>query len=141
MRHINKEKCINCVEHKRCKENTVSWIFFIIGLIAIIAVRAVMILEHINPIYGKMSWYVGIIGFFMYFGYKYRMEYTRSQLIRKSGLIRRILSDDTIGREDRDIIGSVFCALSSNKDRINYLMIFVSSAIVLIMAFYMDFLR
>ena len=138
---MRKNKCINCVEYKRCKESAASLIFFIIGLIAIIAVRAVTILEHVKPIYGKIAWYVGILGFFMYFGYKYKIDRSRYGLIKTSKLMDKILQGDSIEKEDREIIGSVLCALSSNKDRINYFIIFSSSAVVLIIAIYLDFLR
>jgi len=132
------DKCRNCVEHKRCEENTTSLIFFIIGLIAIIAVRAVTILEHINRAYGKIAWYVGVLGFFLYFAYKYKIDNNRSRMISSRNLKDKVLCGGEIDKEDRDAIGAVLCALSSKKDRINYLIIFVSSAIVLVMAAYLD---
>lgn len=138
---MNKNKCVNCVEYKRCKESAGSLIFFIIGLIAIIAVRAVTILEHVKPAYGKIAWYVGIIGFFIYFAYKYKVEHSRSRLIIHDKLVDKILQDGSIGKEDRRTIGAVLCALSSSKDRINYFIIFASSAVVLIIAFYLDFFK
>ena len=138
---MHKNKCINCAEYKRCKESAASLIFFIIGLIAIIAVRAVTILEHVKPIYGKMAWYVGILGFFIYFAYKYNIEHDRSQLIKTSKLVDKILQGNRIEEADRQTIGAVLCALSSSKDRINYFIIFSSSAVVLIIAFYLDFLK
>ena len=138
---MRNNKCINCVEYKRCKESASSLIFFIIGLIAIVAVRAVTILEHVKPVYGKVAWYVGILGFFIYFGYKYKIDRSRYRLIKNSNLMDKLLQSDKMEKEDREIIGSVLCALSSSKDRINYLMIFISSAIVLIIAFYLDFLK
>ena len=141
MKHMDKNKCINCIEYKRCKESAGSLVFFIIGLIAIIAVRAVTILEHVKPIYGKIAWYVGILGFFIYFAYKYKIEYNRSRLIKTSKLVDKILHGGSIEKEDRQTIGSVLCALSSSKDRINYFIIFLSSAVVLIMALYLDFIK
>ena len=138
---MRNNRCINCAEYKRCKENAASLIFFIIGLIAIIAVRAVTILEHVKPIYGKMAWYVGILGFFIYFAYKYNIEHNRSRLIKASKLVDKILQVGSIEKEDREMIRSVLCALSSSKDGINYFIIFSSSAVVLVIAFYLDFLR
>ncbi|MFA6610280.1 MAG: hypothetical protein WCT15_05480 [Candidatus Omnitrophota bacterium] len=116
-------------------------IFFIIGLIAIIAIRAVTILEHVGPQYGKMAWYVGVIGFFIYFGYKYKIEHSRSRLISKHKLVDKVMHGEKIEKEDRDMIGAVLCALSSNKDKINYSIIFLSSAVVLVVAFYLDFIK
>ncbi len=138
---MSSSKCINCAEYKRCRESAGSLIFFIIGLVAIIAVRAVTILEHVKPIYGKIAWYVGIIGFFLYFWYKYKIEHNRSKLIKTGKLVDKVLNNGRIEKEDREIIGSVLCALSSSKDSINYFIIFTSSAVVLIIAFYLDFLK
>ncbi len=138
---MNSQRCINCVEYKRCKESGASWLFFIIGLIATIAIRAVTVLIHIDPVYGQIAWYVGVSGFFIFFVYKFKVDQARSRLIRDSRLMDKISQGDKIEREDRELIGSVLCALSSSKDRINYFLIFASSAIALIIAVYFDFLR
>ena len=134
-------KCADCVEYKRCKETTTSLIFFIIGLIAVIAVRAVTILEHVKPVYGKMAWYVGVLGFFLYFAYKYKVDNDRSHIISSRNLKSKVLHGGEIDKEDRDAIGAVLCALGSKKDRVNYLIIFISSAIVLVIAAYLDLLK
>ncbi|MBU0605341.1 MAG: hypothetical protein KKH77_03535 [Candidatus Omnitrophica bacterium] len=138
---MNNQKCINCGEHKKCQESRISWIFFIIGLIATIAIRAVTVLVHIDPIYGQIAWYVGISGFFVFFIYKFKVEHARSQLIKNSKLVHKISQGDNIEKGDRELIGSLLCALSSNKDKINYLVIFVSSAIAIAIAVYLDFIR
>ena len=138
---MNNKKCINCSEHKRCRESSISWIFFIIGLIATIAIRAVTVLVHINPVYGQIAWYVGVLGFLIFFVYKFKVEHARSKLIKNSRLVHKITQDGKIEEGDRKLIGSLLCALSSNKDKINYLVIFVSSAIAVVIAIYLDFLR
>jgi hypothetical protein len=134
-------KCVNCPEHKRCRDSWISWVFFLIGLIATIAVRIVTILVHVGAIYGQIAWYVGVIGFFIFFAYKFKVEHERSILIKKSGLMEKMSSGKEIGEDDRELISSVLCAISSEKDRINYLFIFVSSAVVLALAIYMDFIK
>ena len=141
MRHIRDKKCINCVEYKKCRESSVSWVFFIIGLIATIAIRAVTVLVHIDPVYGQIAWYVGVSGFFVFFVYKFKVEHARSKLIKNSGLIHRISRGEIIEKADREVIGSLLCALSSNKDKINYIVIFASSAIAIAIAIYLDFLK
>ena len=138
---MNSQRCINCAEYKRCKESSISWLFFIIGIVATIAVRVVTVLIHINTLYGQIAWYIGVAGFLIFFVYKFRVDHTRSRLIRDSRLMDKISQSDKIEREDRALISSVLCALSSNKDSINYFVIFASSAIALIVAIYFDFLR
>jgi hypothetical protein len=96
---------------------------------------------HFNPIYGQIAWYVGVAGFFIFFVYKFRIDRARYKLIVKKGLMDKISQGDKIAEDDRQLIGSILCSLSSNKDRINYFLIFVSSAVALIVALYFDFLK
>ncbi|MFH0738819.1 MAG: hypothetical protein V2A59_03060 [Candidatus Omnitrophota bacterium] len=133
--------CINCAEYKRCKENHLSWIFFIIGMVATIALRVVTVLTHLNPTYGQIAWYVGVSGFFVFFVYKFKVERARYKLIVSRNLMDKISQADKIEKEDRQLLGSILCSLSSNKDRINYFLIFVSSALALIVAVYFDFIK
>lgn len=135
------KKCLDCSEYKNCRDSFASWIFFIIGMVATIALRVVTILVHLNPIYGQLAWYIGVFGFFTFFIYKFRIDRARYKLIVKRGLMDKILEGDKIAEDDRRLIGSILCSLSSNKDRINYFLIFVSSAVALIVAFYFDFIK
>lgn len=138
---MKNDTCANCGEYQRCRESAASVVFFLIGLIAIIAIRLVTILEHVHPFYGKLSWYVGVCGFIIYFAYKFKIDHSRSQLVKERGLQHKISHSESIGMEDRELIGSLLCALSSNKDRLNYFVIFFSSMIVLIIALYLDLIR
>ena len=135
------KKCLNCSEYKNCRDSFSSWIFFIIGMVATIALRVVTVLMHVNPAYGQISWYIGVAGFFIFFVYKFRIDRARHKLILKRGLMDKISQGGEIAEDDRQLIGSILCSLSSNKDRINYFLIFVSSAVALIVALYFDFLK
>lgn len=130
--------CVHCSEYKRCRESRASFLFFIIGMVSTIAVRVVTVLAHMNPVYGEIAWYVGVFGFFVYFVYKYRVDKARYRLIVKSRLMEKISKKEQIVDEDRELIGSILCALSSNKDRINYFLIFTTSALAIAIALYFD---
>lgn len=129
---------MHCSEYKRCRESRASFLFFIIGMVSTIAVRVVTVLAHMNPVYGEIAWYVGVFGFFVYFVYKYRVDKARYRLIVKSRLMEKISKKEQIVDEDRELIGSILCALSSNKDRINYFLIFTTSALAIAIALYFD---
>ena len=116
-------------------------IFFVIGIIATIAVRAVTILSNANPVYVQFAWYIGVTGFLVFFIYKFKIDRGRYRLISESRIIEKITQDQTLSSEDRSTIGSIICALISNKDRINYFLIFITSFIALIIAVYFDFIR
>ena len=135
------KKCLNCSEYKNCRDSFASWIFFLIGIVATIAIRIVTVLVHIKPIYGQIAWYVGVVGFFIFFLYKFKLERSRHKLIIKKGLMAKISQSKELSEGDRQLVSSILCSLSSNKDRINYVIIFLSSAIALIIALYFDFIK
>lgn len=134
-------RCVNCAEYKRCRESRVSMFFFIVGLVATIALRVVTILVHLDPLYGQIAWYIGVGGFLIFFVYKYKVDTARYKIIKDNNLMVKVLRNDALAKEDRQILNSVLCALSSNKDRINYFVIFVSSALALVIGVYFDFFR
>ncbi|MFH1519181.1 MAG: hypothetical protein ABIE75_01230 [Candidatus Omnitrophota bacterium] len=135
------KKCINCGQYKNCKDTYASWIFFVIGIIATIAIRVVTILIHLNPVYAKVAWYVGVSGFMMFFIYKFRVSQAKTKLIRQKGLREKITGRQQLANDDYDIIEGILCSLVSQKERVNYLFIFVLSALALLLAIYMDFFK
>lgn len=135
------KKCIACSEYKNCRDSFASWVFFIIGIVATVAVRVVTVLMDIKPLYGKIAWYVGVVGFLAFFIYKFRLSQRRTDLIDKSGLADKINKQAGLGREDYKLIGEIFCSLTSRKERINYFIIFLFSAIALALAAYADLFR
>lgn len=138
---MDKKKCINCPEYKRCRENRASVFFFIIGLIATIAIRVVTVLIHVNPLYGQIAWYIGVGGFLAFFIYKYNIDTARHKIIKENRLLHKIISNEELKMEDKQVLGAIICALSSSKDRINYFVIFASSALALLAGVYFDFIR
>ena len=133
-----KEKCMNCSENKRCRESYISWVFFIIGLIATAAIRVVTVLMHIDPLYGKLAWYTGVGGFFLFFLYRYNIIKTRSDLILRNKLTEKIEQHQQLSADDYNVLEGIMCSLNSKKERINFMFIFVLSAITLLIALYID---
>ena len=138
---MKNNKCRTCGEYQRCQETHVSWIFFIIGLIATIAIRAVTVLMHVSPLYGKIAWYVGVGGFTVFFIYKFKVMHERSNLITRSKLVKKLHHKEPLSKEDYSLISNVLCGISSNKEKINYFFIFALSAIALLLALYFDFIK
>ena len=135
------KKCIDCSEYKNCRDSFSSWIFFIIGLIATLAIRGVTVLMHMNPIYAKVAWYIGVSGFFVFFVYKFKVSQSRIRAISQGDLVDKINQGKQLTKEDYSLIGALLCGISSKKERINYFFIFGLSAVALALAIYMDFFR
>ncbi len=138
---IDKEKCETCVERYRCRDSSLSWVFFIIGLIATIAMRVVTVLMHIKPVYGQIAWYVGVGGFFLFFLYKFKIDQERAKIIEEQDILGKIDGHKQLEANDYALIRGLLCSLISKKERINYFFIFGLSAVAWIVALYVDFLR
>ena len=135
---MNNKSCRDCAERARCKDSFASWIFFIVGVIAAIAIRAVTFLMQLNPIYGKISWYIGVSGFFIFFIYKFRILQSRSRQIKQQNILEKIEKKELLD-EDCSLVSTILCSITSKKERINYIFIFGLSALALIIAAYIDF--
>lgn len=133
--------CRDCGQRRNCRDSWASWIFFFIGLVATIAVRVVPFLMHFDPFYAKLASYLGIIGFFVFFAYKFRVGHARSRVIEKNALIEKVAAGSRLSDEEARLVGEILCSLVSRKEHVNYLFIFGLSAVVLVIGVYMDFLR
>ncbi|MFA5089758.1 MAG: hypothetical protein WC510_01835 [Candidatus Omnitrophota bacterium] len=131
-------KCKDCIEKRRCRDTFVSWLFFSVGLIATVAIRVVTMMDAYHPIYGKIAWYIGVVGFFVFFVYKFKVDSSRARVIRKAKLTDKIHAKTGLNEEDRRLLDSLLCSLSSKKDLVNYFFIFVTSIIAFIIALYID---
>jgi hypothetical protein len=138
---MRSKKCLTCDQRENCSESFASWIFFIIGLVATVAVRVVTVFMNINPVYGKIAWYVGVGGFLAFFIYKFKVSQSIANTINKRGLINKIKTQEPLSKEEHDLIANILCGLKSEKERINYFFIFFVSAIALILAIYFDFMK
>lgn len=132
---------LSCSGYRDCQDSAASWTFFLIGLVATFAIRVVTVLMHLEPIYGKIAWYVGVIGFSLFFVYKFKIGHARAKRIEESGLSEKISKNAPLTCNDYALINSILCGLGSKKERINYFFIFFLSAVAIVLAIYMDFLK
>lgn len=138
---MEKPVCASCGMRGACRNSAASWLFFFIGIIATIAMRIIEPLNLLNPLYGKLAWYVGVSGFFLFFVYKYREMKVRSRLIEELGLIPTLASERPLGKEERMLLAELVCSQNSWKERANFFAIFSLSALALIFSLYMDSLN
>lgn len=135
------KKCLDCDLKKQCRDSFTAWVFFIIGLVATLAIRVVTVLMAIDPLFGKLAWYLGVGGFFAFFVYKYNLNRSLARLIDKENLIERAREQKGFSGEQYELISAILCGVRSEKERINYFFIFAVSAVALLIALYFDLLR
>lgn len=138
---MNERDCKNCINKDKCKGGFSSWLFFIIGIISAVSIRTAAFLMHLNPVYAKISWYVGVGGFFVFFVYKFLVSQRNTGMIKQQHILEKLDTKQQLSIDDYSLIYRILCSLTSKKERINYLFIFALSAIALTIAVYLDFFR
>jgi len=133
--------CYDCFKTKSCKDPFISWVFFSVALVATIAIRAVNVALAYNSVWAKVLWYVGVVGFLIFFAYKFRYDNGLHMELKKTGLADKLLNKSALGDHDYEVLGTIVCKLSSKKDKINYFFIFFFSGLALILAIYVDFFK
>jgi len=103
--------------------------------------RIIEPLNLVNPFYGKLSWYVGVAGFFLFFIYKYKEMKARSRVIEELELVPKLASERPLRKEERMLLAELVCSQNSWKERANFFAIFLLSALALVFALYMDLLK
>lgn len=131
-------RCKDCSMDRVCRDSRLSWVFFFIGIVATISLRIIEPLRNINLLYAKISWYVGVTGFFLFFVYKYKILRERSKLIQKTGLKEKLASSSKLTDTDYALLAEVICSQDNWKDRVNFIVIFVLSALALVLALWFE---
>jgi hypothetical protein len=135
-----KPSCINCLSADACRESALSWAYLFIGLVATLAIRLVNVFMNFSPFWAKVSWYIGIVGFFIYFLYKFRQSRSLERRLKMSGLIKRVSENQQLTSHDYAALKGILCQSRSKSDAINYFFIFFTSGIALLLAVYQDFI-
>lgn len=116
-------------------------LFFWSGIIATVAYRAVIFFNGHSKFWVSALWYLGTVGFIVYFAHRYQISERRAKLIRQAGLDGKIAKLDGLSPDDQTSILYIFQTLESSKEKINYIVIFASSGLALVASIYLDFFR
>ncbi len=136
-----RKQCLNCKAAKSCRDTATSWVFLFIGVVATISIRVVNLALSFGMFWPKFFWYLGVAGFFLYFLYKFRQDKLLRQELEKYQIHDKISNSQALDDSEKEFLRTMICRLRSNKDAINYFFIFSSSAIVIILAVYQDFIK
>ena len=114
--------------------------FFWAGIIATIAYRIIIVLNFYSPLWVKVSWYIGTIGFILYFGHRYNVARKRAKLVKDYGLIEAVQQADCIGAQKKEALDYLVKTSLTSKSRWNSAIIFILSLLALIVGIILDLL-
>lgn len=106
------------------------YLVFLVGIIATVAYRIIIILNYYSSLWVEISWYIGTIGFIWYFAHRYRVQNHYSEIIRKRKLKDKLCRND-LDEDDCQALTHIVSSLDSSKAKWNSILIFILSALAL----------
>jgi len=125
------------MEEAKASHPHLRMIYFIIGIIATVAYRIIIFLNFYDPMWVKVSWYVGTIGFIIYFWHRYDVSQKRAMLVVENDLEKAVRDSNLKGKQKKAIAYLVKTSRTS-KSKINFVMIFGLSVAALIFGILLD---
>lgn len=105
-------------------------LFFIIGLISALSFRSLMALKEMQPELFRPVWYLGIIGYILFFSYRYIISQKRKKTITDYDLITKVQRGE-LKESDRQAIIYLLASIKKSRENFNYLFIFATSALAI----------
>lgn len=126
-----------CMETAQTHAKPIRLLYFWTGITATLLYRAIIVLEHYTSAGVKAAWYLGTVGFIIYFSHRFRISQKRSRLILEHNLIAKVDSLD-LDDDDKAAMRYIFTTLESTKEKWNYIWIFLTSALALLAGIILD---
>jgi hypothetical protein len=105
--------------------------FFSLGLVSAIAFRAIIVFQHVEPAWLRPVWYIGTIGYFLFFLYRYMITRKRKKAIEEFQLIEKISTNTCLTDIDRKIVLYLLSSVKNSLEDINYAIIFLLSIVAI----------
>lgn len=113
---------------------------FTLGLLTAIAFRAIIVIDHVWPVWVRPVWYFAVLGNFIFFYHRFRITQKRRHAIDDYRLIEKIQSDSRLKAEDREVLTYLLSSVKRSRENINYFIIFVFSIIAIALDILLSFI-
>lgn len=115
--------------------------FFWAGIIATLSYRIIIVLNFYSPVWVKVAWYIGTVGFILYFGHRYDIQKKRSELVADYNLVDVVDKAPCVDEKQRQALKYIVKTSLTSKSRWNSGFIFILSVIALIIGIVMDIVQ
>jgi hypothetical protein len=107
----------------------VIYMFFGLGLLSAVAFRAIIIFQHLEPGWVRPVWYVAVLGYVLFFLYRYSISRKRKRAIEKFQLIEKVKANACLTDEDREVVLYLLSSIKVSLEDMNYAIIFLLSLV------------
>ena len=105
--------------------------FFLLGLLSSVAFRAIILLQKFDPAWVRPVWYFGVIGYMLFFMYRYYISLRRKRAIAQSNIVEKIRDGVPLSAEDREAALYLLTSIRKSQEYWNYLAIFILSIVAI----------
>ena len=107
-------------------------LLFVIGLLSAAAFRMLILFNYLSPALFRPVWYSAVVGYILFFLYRYSIAEKRRHAISESGLVAKLQTGQDLTDEDQATLLYVLQSLMVSRENWNYFAIFVLSIIAII---------
>ena len=111
----------------------------LLGLLGAVAFRVLTIMDALMPALVRPLWYFAVIGYTVFFSYRYFVSKKRKRVITENRLLEKIKAQKDLSADEREMIAYVLSSLVKSKENINYLFVVILSLIVLVVDLFITF--
>jgi len=101
--------------------------FFLLGLLSSVAFRAIILLQKYEPAWVRPVWYFGVVGYMLFFMYRYYISQRRKHAIAHTDIIEKIRTGEGLNQDEREAALYLLKSVRASQEDWNYLAIFVLS--------------
>ncbi|MBD3426101.1 MAG: hypothetical protein GF409_02585 [Candidatus Omnitrophica bacterium] len=111
-----------------------SWVinfFFLLGLVCAFAFRSIIVLEHLRPDLVRPVWYLAVLGYVLFFLYRYSIARKRRKTVTEYDLINKIRNGERLGQQEREAAVYSLSSIVRSREIFNYLVISILSVLAI----------
>ena len=104
----------------------------VLGIFSALAFRSLMVLGYLEPSLVAPVWYFGVIGYTLFFMYRFYITIKRKRAIRDHHLIEKVSAGECLEGQDREVLLYLLSSICVSREHINYYIIFALSIIAIL---------
>jgi hypothetical protein len=105
--------------------------FFVLGLLSSVAFRAIILFQKFSPGWVRPIWYFGVLGYMLFFMYRYSISLRRKRTIRQASIVEKLKAGASLSTDDRNAVLYLLSSIQKSPEDWNYLAIFILSIVAI----------
>lgn len=123
---------------QRAYSNRTVQLYLWLGIISAILIRMVIIADHYNGLLSKVFFYLGVIGYFVFFAHRCHITTRRVGVLNDLELLHKLEERKPLNEMDYEGLEYIVRSISLSKERTNYLVIIVFSLVAILLSLTLD---